>query len=128
MPMDLLHLLSQTPLPVQVVEPHAIYKLHVLRVAGHVFASIPSPQCAIDGRWHQDQRRCIVCGTRMARDVRPLMSWTFRHLDSAAGFVNQQLERPGRSLVHLLEVGSILFVATGLDDPIVYRRAVGTWV
>jgi hypothetical protein len=53
MPMDLLHQLSQTPLPAQVVEPHAIYKLHVLRVAGHVFASIPSPQYAIDGRWHQ---------------------------------------------------------------------------
>ncbi len=69
-----------------------------------------------------------VCGTKMARDVRPLMSWTFRHLDSAAGFVNQQLERPGRSLIHLLEAGSILFVATGLDHAIVYRRAVGTWV
>jgi hypothetical protein len=51
--MDLLHQLSQTPLPAQVVEPQAIYKLHVLRVAGHVFASIPSPQYAINGRWHQ---------------------------------------------------------------------------
>lgn len=53
MPMDLLHQLSQTPLPAQVVEPHAIYKLHVLRVAGHVFASIPSPDYANDGQWHQ---------------------------------------------------------------------------
>lgn len=53
MPMALLHQLSQTPLPAQVVEPHAIDKLHVLRPAGHVFASIPSPQYAIDGRWHQ---------------------------------------------------------------------------
>jgi hypothetical protein len=69
-----------------------------------------------------------LCGIRMARDVRPLMSWTFRHLDSAAGFVNQQLERPGRRLIHLLEPGSILFVATGLDHPIVYRRAIGTRV
>jgi hypothetical protein len=56
------------------------------------------------------------------------MSWTFRYLDSAAGFVNQQLERPGRSLIHMLEAGSILFVATGLDHAIVYRRAVGTGV
>lgn len=51
--MALLHQLSQTPPPAQVVEPQAIYKLHVLRVAGHVFASIPSPEYAIDGRWHQ---------------------------------------------------------------------------
>ncbi|RZA30372.1 MAG: hypothetical protein EOP02_01765 [Proteobacteria bacterium] len=69
-----------------------------------------------------------VCGTKMACDVRPLMNWTFRCLDSAAGFVNQQVERPGRSLIHLLEAGSILFVATGLDHAIVYRRAVGTGV
>lgn len=53
MPMDLLHQLAQTPLPAQVLQPHAIYKLRVLRVAGHVFASIPSPQYGIDGRWHQ---------------------------------------------------------------------------
>ena len=53
MPMDLLHQLSQMPMPAQVVEPHAIYKLHVLGVAGHVFASSPSPQDALDGRWHQ---------------------------------------------------------------------------
>ena len=64
------------------------------------------------------------CGTKLARDVRPLVPWTFYHLDSAAGFVNQQVERPGRGSTHALETGSILFVSAGLDQPIVYRRAV----
>lgn len=53
MPMELLHRLSQTPLPAQVVDPNAIYKLHVLRTAGHVFASIPSLCYWSDGQWHQ---------------------------------------------------------------------------
>lgn len=53
MPMDLLHRLSQTSLSAQVVEPHAIYKLHVLRTAGHVFASIPVLHYAGNGQWHQ---------------------------------------------------------------------------
>lgn len=53
MPMDLLHRLSQTPLPTQAVEPQAIHQLHVLRAVRHVFASIPSPQSGIDGRRHQ---------------------------------------------------------------------------
>lgn len=35
------------------VKPNMIYKLHVLRVAGHVFSSIPPPQYEIDGQWHQ---------------------------------------------------------------------------
>lgn len=29
------------------------YKLHVLRVAGHVFSSSPPSQYGIDGQWHQ---------------------------------------------------------------------------
>jgi hypothetical protein len=51
--MDLLYRLSQTSMPAQVVEPNAIYKLHVLKTAGHVFASIPALHYASDGQWHQ---------------------------------------------------------------------------
>lgn len=69
---------------------------------------------------------CAGCGTKLTRDVQPLVTWVFYHLDLAAGFINQQVERSRRGSTHALETGSILFMSTGLDQPIVYRRAVGS--
>ncbi len=53
MPMDLLHQLAHAEIPATVTGPAAIYNLHVLRAAGHVYATIPSPHLDCDGHWQQ---------------------------------------------------------------------------
>lgn len=54
MPMKLLERLSKKTMPVEMTDPKDVFNLYILKAAGYIYATIPFPHYALDGRWHRE--------------------------------------------------------------------------
>jgi hypothetical protein len=86
-PMKLLDQLYDTAMPAELAESTEVCKLRILRVAGHVYASIPLPCVTLDGRWHQEPatvHQVTPLGHKVLRYFGPARSTQVLEKDRAA--------------------------------------------